>query len=270
MEKPENKGRIVYFSHGGGPLPILGDPGHAAMVAFMERLPELLIKPEAVLVISAHWEETVPTVIRNENPELFYDYYGFPEEAYSLRYPTPGNERIAELVEESLSKKGIACKINPSRGLDHGVFIPMKLMYPESGIPVTQLSLAKGLNPAIHVALGEALADLPKKNILIVGSGFSFHNMSRFAWTAEDRELEDPKNEAFQTWLGGVCAGEGSPSDRKNALIEWEKAPSARYCHPREEHLVPLHVCLGAAEGKKGSIVFDDRIMGKRALAVLW
>ena len=269
MNETDRKGRLVYFSHGGGPLPILGDPGHASMVAFMERLPGFLIRPDAVLVISAHWEESVPTIIRSDAPELFYDYYGFPDEAYTLRYQAPGNSRIAGIVESSLSKSGIDCRQDEGRGLDHGVFIPMKLMYPDAYIPVTQLSLVKGLDPAAHLALGEALAGLLNENILILGSGFSFHNMRRFAWNA-GQEKADPENDAFQEWLIGACTGDGTPEERMNTLLEWETAPSARYCHPREEHLLPLHVCLGAAGGSKGRVVFDDFILGKRAVAFLW
>ena len=263
----ENKAQIVYFSHGGGPLPILGDPGHKAMVDFMSQLPSRLRKPEAVLVISAHWEESEATLLGAQTPPMFYDYYGFPDEAYEITYPAPGNPELANRIAGILNKKDIPTRIDPERGFDHGLFIPLKMMYPEADIPSLQLSLLHGLNPAAHIALGKALHGLMQENILVIGSGFSFHNLRAFSWQGEGEA--DPANEAFQNWLIEVCAGPIPQSEREKRLVEWAKAPSARYCHPREEHLLPLHVCVGMAE-KPGTLVFDDKILGKRSLAFLW
>ena len=171
------KAQIVYFSHGGGPLPILGDPGHQAMVDFMVRLPEQLRKPEAVLVISAHWEESVP------------DPAGAPRllpcsttTTASPKRPTHSPIRLRATPASRTGspacwkQRGIPTRIDDRRGFDHGLFIPLKLMYPEADIPCTQLSLIRGLDPAAHVALGAALRELKRENILVVGSGFSFHN----------------------------------------------------------------------------------------------
>jgi 4,5-DOPA dioxygenase extradiol len=177
------KTQIVYLSHGGGPLPILGDPGHRAMVDFMIRLPEQLRKPESVLVISAHWEENAATLLGAEAPSLFYDYYGFPKEAYALTYPAPGNPGLAHRIAGLLQQNEIPTRIDARRGFDHGLFIPLKLMYPEAEIPCLQLSLIRGLNPALHAALGAALRDLKRENILVIGSGFSFHNLGAFSWS---------------------------------------------------------------------------------------
>ncbi len=257
--------QIVYFSHGGGPLPILGDPGHKAMVDFMRELPSQLRRPDAILVISAHWEESLPTLLGAGNPDLFYDYYGFPAESYEITYPAPGSPELAARVVDLLSKAHIASRIDAERGYDHGLFIPLKLMYPEAGIPSLQISLVQGLDPAVHVALGAALRGLMNENILVIGSGFSFHNMRAFSW--EGAEKADSQNDAFQEWLIDVCTGPRARCEQR--LIEWEKAPSARYCHPREEHLLPLHVCVGMAETLP-RVVFDDTILGKRALAFLW
>jgi 4,5-DOPA dioxygenase extradiol len=262
-----HKAQIVYFSHGGGPLPILGDASHKAMVAFMEELPFRLRKPEAILVISAHWEESVATLLGTQAPPLFYDYYGFPKESYEVTYPAPGNPELATMISELLKKDNIPVRVDYERGFDHGLFIPLKLMYPEADIPSLQLSLVGGLDPAAHLALGKALRELMCEDILVVGSGFSFHNLIAFAW--EGTDTPDPANDAFQDWLLDVCAGPISESEREQRLIEWEKAPSARYCHPREEHLLPLHVCVGMA-GDQAQVVFDDYILGKRALAFLW
>lgn len=267
QSKTQKNTQIIYFSHGGGPLPILGDAGHKTMVDFMVQLPSRLKKPDAVIVISAHWEENAATLLAARTPSLFYDYYGFPPEAYSVEYPVPGSPKLAEKVVEVLSKHDIPARLEHKRGFDHGLFIPLKLMYPKADIPSIQLSLLRGLNPAAHIALGKALKDLMPENILVIGSGFSFHNMQAFSWEGET--ISDPANDAFQNWLIEVCCGALTQSERERQLAEWQNAPNARYCHPRSEHLLPIHVCLGMA-GKKAELIFDDFILGKRAVAFLW
>jgi len=267
QHNPQHKAQIVYFSHGGGPLPILGDPSHRKMVDFMMQLPSRLRKPDAILVISAHWEESVATLLGAQNPPLFYDYYGFPDEAYEITYTAPGDPMLANRIAGLLNTNNIPARVDPERGFDHGLFIPLKLMYPQANIPSTQLSLLRGLKPAEHIALGKALRELMHENILVIGSGFSFHNMSAFSW--QENNKPDPANDSFQNWLIDVCNGPIAQPEREQRLIEWEQAPSARYCHPREEHLMPLHVCVGMAN-KRAIVVFDDYILGKRALAFLW
>lgn len=261
------KAQIVYFSHGGGPLPILGDPGHKAMVEFMVELPNRLRKPDAILVVSAHWEEREATLLGAENPPMFYDYYGFPDEAYQITYPAPGDPQLAARVARMIDQANIPSRIAMERGFDHGLFIPLKLMYPDASIPAIQLSLLRGLDPSAHLALGKALKPLTQENILVVGSGFSFHNLRAFSWGGSDQP--DPANEAFQDWLVETCVQLPVKSETEHRLLEWEKAPSARYCHPREEHLLPLHVCVGMADGQ-AELVFDDKILGKRGVAFLW
>ncbi len=259
--------RMLYLSHGGGPLPILGDPSHESMVSFMREIGARFQRPDAIVVISAHWEEQTATLLGAPQPPLFYEYYGFPDEAYQITYPAPGNPRLANTVIQQLSAAGIPAKLDNERGFDHGLFIPLKLMYPQADIPATQLSLLRGLDPAAHIAMGKALQALEGENLLVIGSGFSFHNMRAFAWQGVSQP--DPENNAFQDWLIEVCAGELSQADRENKLIDWASAPSARYCHPREEHLLPLHICAGMA-GTPAEVVFDDEILGKRAVAFLW
>jgi 4,5-DOPA dioxygenase extradiol len=237
------------------------------MVDFMTRLPSRLKKADAILVLSAHWEESAATLLGGQNPAMFYDYYGFPPEAYDITYPAPGNPPLADRIAGLLDKNNIPAHIDPQRGFDHGLFIPLRLMYPQAVIPSLQLSLLRGLDPGAHIALGRALRGLRNENILVIGSGFSFHNMGAFSWEGPDGP--DPANDAFQNWLIETCAGRLSQSERERRLIEWEKAPSARYCHPRGEHLLPLHVCLGMAE-KPADLVFDDQILGKRSVAFLW
>ncbi len=263
----DSKSPIVYLSHGGGPLPILGDVGHTAMVAFMKELPSKLRTPDAILVISAHWEEPSATVLGSTRPPMLYDYYGFPEESYTITYPAPGSPELAKKIVDMLGANGVASRVDTERGFDHGHFIPLMLMYPEADIPTLQLSLVAGLDPRAHIALGRALAGLRDQNVLVIGSGFSFHNMRGFAWGGT--RIADARNDAFQEWLIDACTGAHSTEARESRLVDWDKAPSARYCHPREEHLLPLHVCAGLA-GTPAKVVFDDSIAGKRAVAFLW
>lgn len=259
--------QIVYFSHGGGPLPILGDASHKAMVEFMKQLPSRLRKPDAIVVISAHWEEGTATLLGADNPPMFYDYYGFPDKAYEITYPAPGHPGLASRIAGLLNENNVSARIDDKRGFDHGLFIPLKMMYPLADIPALQLSLIRGLDPAAHIALGKALHVLMSENILVIGSGFSFHNMGAFSW--DGINTPDADNEAFQDWLIEVCSGPISQPEREQRMIDWHNAPAARYCHPREEHLLPLHVCLGMAD-YPAETIFDDYILGKRAVAFLW
>jgi len=263
------KGKVVYFSHGGGPLPILGDESHRAMIEFMEHLPSSIGQPEAIVVISAHWEESIATVLGASTPAMLYDYYGFPEEAYQIKYPAPGHPALASRIVRLLQENGIEAGIDKTRGFDHGLYIPLKMMYPQAEIPSIQLSLIKGLDPARHLVIGNALKGLMKENILVIGSGFSFHNMQAFSW--DGKNTRDTANDAFQDWLDETCTAQLPYSERQQRLLHWLEAPSARYCHPREEHLLPLHVCAGiAAENIRATKIFDDYILGKRAVAFQW
>jgi aromatic ring-opening dioxygenase catalytic subunit (LigB family) len=237
------------------------------MVDFMTALPARLRRPAAILVISAHWEESTATLTGSPHPPMLYDYYGFPDKAYQITYPAPGSPELANRIAGLLKENNIPARLDSQRGFDHGLFIPLKMMYPEADIPCLQLSLIQGLNPGAHIALGQALRALNPENILVIGSGFSFHNMRAFSWQSTD--APDPANDAFQNWLIETCTGPLPQPEREQRLIEWDKAPSARYCHPREEHLLPLHVCCGMADGP-AQLIFDDRILGKRSVAFLW
>ena len=258
---------IVYFSHGGGPLPILGDPGHQTMIEFMTHLPDQQPEPEAILVISAHWEQPQATILGAAKPPMFYDYYGFPTAAYEINYPAPGHPELANQIVSLLQQAGMDARVEPERGFDHGLFIPLALMYPQAEIPVIQLSLIDGFSPALHLELGKNLRQIVTENLLVIGSGFSFHNMSAFFH--HDPGMIAPRNEAFQDWLVETITADMLSSERESRLTNWESAPHARYCHPREEHLLPLHVCAGMA-GRPGWVLFDDRIMGVRCVAFGW
>ena len=263
----EKQPTIIYFSHGGGPLPILGDPSHQAMSEFMRRLPDQLPEPEAILVISAHWEQPQATLLGAAKPHMFYDYYGFPRAAYEITYPAPGHPELANQIFSLLQQAGMDARVDPERGFDHGLFIPLSLMYPKATIPAIQLSLLDGLSPALHFELGKILRQIAVDNLLMIGSGFSFHNMSAFFH--HDPSMITPRNEAFQDWLVETITTDMRPSERARRLINWETGPHARYCHPREEHLLPLHVCAGLA-GRPGQVLFDDWVMGVRCVAFGW
>ncbi|GAB6042073.1 DODA-type extradiol aromatic ring-opening family dioxygenase [Endothiovibrio diazotrophicus] len=243
---PGSRPKALFLSHGGGPLPLLGDPGHREMVSRLQEIAAGIPRPDALVVVSAHWEEALPTITAGRQPSLIYDYYGFPEASYHIQYPCPGEPSLAEEVHALLGDAGIDAGLDASRGFDHGLFVPLKLMYPEADIPCVQLSLVKDLDPGGHIRIGQALGALRRDNVLVVGSGFSFHNLQAFFSpdTAESRA----RNHAFEAWLAETCCDAlGSEEERVRRLIGWSDAPGARYCHPREEHLLPLHVCYGVA-----------------------
>ncbi len=259
---------IVFIPHGGGPLPLLGDEGHARLVEFLQRSALSLAAPEAILVVSAHWEERRPTVTGSAHPPLIYDYYGFPPESYAITYPAQGSPRLAARIAEALGEAGLTPVVDGARGFDHGVFVPLKLMYPAGGIPVVQLSLLRGLDPAAHLTMGRALARLHAENLLVVGSGFSYHNLRSFFMPPDPGV--DRANDAFQDWLIETCCDASlAREEREERLLRWIDAPSARLVHPREEHLLPLHVCCGMAEGP-AECRFDDVVLGKRAVGFHW
>ncbi|WP_245535431.1 DODA-type extradiol aromatic ring-opening family dioxygenase [Sphaerochaeta pleomorpha] len=220
MKLDTRKGQVVYFSHGGGPLPLLGDKSHQAMVAFLKDLPAHLHRPEAIVVVSAHWEEAEATVISSKKAPLLYDYYGFPKEAYNITYPALGNPVLAEKLVVLLEQAGIHAQLDQKRGYDHGVFVPLKLMYPQADIPVIQLSLLHSLDSKQHLVLGKALSPLLEENILWIGSGFSFHNMHAFSW--EGGQKNDSQNDAFQNYLIDACSEKHTQFEREELLLNWE------------------------------------------------
>ena len=259
---------VLFIPHGGGPLPLLGDDGHYEMVSFLENITPTLATPTAIIVISAHWEEQKVTITSGKTPALIYDYSGFPDESYKIKYPAPGNPDLAEEIYTILQENEIEATLDEQRGFDHGLFVPLKIMFPDADIPCVQISLLSSLNPESHIRIGQALSGLRKENLLILGSGFSFHNLSAFFRQAKG--VTDERNEAFQNWLVDICTDGDIPDDeREKELTAWDNAPFARYCHPREEHLLPLHVCYGVTSST-AELVFDGKVIGKRVSAFLW
>lgn len=258
--------RILFVPHGGGPMPLLHDPEHAALTAFLQAVPDRLGTPEAILVISAHWEMPAPHVTAGTAPELIYDYGGFPPEAYEISYPAPGEPGLARDIAALLDKAGVPCVLDERRGYDHGMFVPLKLMYPDASIPVIQLSLLSSLDAAKHIALGQLLVPLRKRNILVLGSGMSFHNLRAFFVPGL---VSEEDNTAFESWLQDTCGGDMEEGERIRRLSDWHQSPGGMKCHPRPEHLLPLHVCYGLA-GTKAEVVFDGTVMGKHVTGLLW
>lgn len=259
---------VLYISHGGGPLPLLGDPAHRELVVQLKAIANELAKPSAILVISAHWEAPVATVTASAQPDLLYDYSGFPAESYQIKYPAPGSPALAEQLQVALQQTGMACELDTQRGLDHGVFVPLKIMYPQADIPVVQLSLVNSLDARTHIQLGQALQQLDLENVLVMGSGFSFHNMRAFFTPSSDDS--NRRNQAFEDWLKYTCVSpELSEAQRLERLANWEAAPDARFCHPREEHLLPLHVCYGLAR-RRCEHYQSATVLGKTAGMFYW
>ncbi|MEJ8851431.1 class III extradiol ring-cleavage dioxygenase [Variovorax rhizosphaerae] len=262
MTTPTTNSRLpTYFiSHGGGPWPWMKKEmgqAYARLEASLADMPRQIgRKPRAILMVSAHWEEPAFTVQASPKPPMIYDYGGFPAHTYQVRYDAPGAPDLALRVKALIEGAGLPAAIDAERGFDHGAFSPMAAIYPDADVPMVQLSLRRGLDPAEHVALGRALAPLRDEDVLIIGSGLSYHNLRNFGPQAHG------VSKAFDDWLEEAVV-EGEPADRARQLAHWATAPSARAAHPREEHLIPLMVAVGAAESEEGVRVYhEDAFMG--------
>lgn len=275
----------AYISHGGGPLPLLemqskGDGEsptyHAEMINVLKGLSIELRKPDVIILVSAHWEEKEVCVTTHPQPSLIYDYYGFPPAAYSLKYPAKGEEAFATSIVTSLKEQGIVARGDNKRGFDHGMFIPLSIMYPIADVPCIQISITSDLNANKHIELGKALrkavettvtTNAAQKHILILGSGSSFHNMRGFFDNASDAM---GKATRFNNWLQKTMQSNVySENERGALLIDWFNAPNARYAHPREEHLIPLHVCYGA-NSRAADKAISLKLLSKPASMFVW
>ncbi len=252
---------VLFIPHGGGPCFFMDwpDAPHMwdRMAGFLRGLGRSIgPRPEAIIVISGHWEAAQFTATANPQPPLIFDYYGFPEHTYRLAYPAAGAPDLARRIQGLLDEAGIPAGLDPQRGLDHGVFIPFLLIYPEADIPIVQLSMQTGLDPAAHLRAGRALSTLRDEGVLIVGSGMSFHNMRGFrqpGFLAPSRR--------FDAWLESAVS-QADARTRNTMLEHWEQAPDARACHPHPDHLLPLMVAAGAAGTDSGRKIFEDEVMG--------
>lgn len=198
----------------------------------------------------------MPAVNAGGHPPLLFDYGGFPDYTYRLTWPAPGDPALAVRVRELLEAAGIRSGSEPARGWDHDVFVPLKVIYPAAHVPLVQLSLQRGLDLAVHLAIGRALKPLRGEGVLILGSGQSYHNMHGFF----GRSTADPQAEAFDAWPRDTMVDANA---RDAALTRWENAPGARDAQPHEDHLLPLMVATGAASGEPGTVHFYGHALGK-------
>ncbi len=252
----------LFIPHGGGPCFFMDPPADDphlwdGLAAYLRGIDGSLgVRPKAVLVISGHWENPLPTLNVAVKPGLLFDYYGFPEHTYRLKYPAAGAPELAERVRRLLEAAGFQSDVESKRGLDHGVFVPFLLIYPKADVPILQLSLQASLDPALHLAMGRALAPLRDQGVLIVGSGMSYHNLAdMFSGRGAQTSA------AFDAWLGSAVQ---DPATREQQLEKWREAPGGAASHPREEHLLPLMVAAGAAAGERGVRSFGESIRGNR------
>jgi aromatic ring-opening dioxygenase catalytic subunit (LigB family) len=249
----------LFISHGGGPWPFMdfgAENPYAGLAAYLQQWPrDLPSTPKALLVVSGHWEEPVFTVNIGARPPMLYDYYGFPEHTYRVRYDAPGSPEVAGRVGELLGQAGIASATDDQRGFDHGVFSPFVVSHPKADVPIVQLSMKIGYDPAEHLAAGRALMPLRDEGVMIVGSGLSFHNLRAFG----PQSL--PGAKAFDDWLTEAVT-QPDAAERNRRLMQWAQAPGFRVSHPREDHLVPLLVVAGAAGDDRGVKSYSDEMRG--------
>ncbi|MEO1064117.1 MAG: class III extradiol ring-cleavage dioxygenase [Actinomycetota bacterium] len=259
MSTPHDRLPTYAISHGGGPWPWAKDALPAdwsTLEAALAGIPdELGTEPAAVLMVTAHWEAAAFTVQTHPRPPMLYDYGGFPPHTYEIQYPAPGSPEVAERAAGLLEAAGLPAARDDRRGFDHGTFVPAFVMYPDAEIPIVQLSIHAGFDPALHLAAGRALAPLRDEGVLIVGSGLpSYHDLSSFGRTSADPSRE------FDEWLTDTVVGHVG-AERTQRLVDWDRAPSARRAHPREDHFVPLFVAVGAAEHEPGVRNYHETTM---------
>jgi len=245
-----------YIPHGGGPCFFMDDPTGTwtGMGDFLRGLPALLPEPpRAILTVSGHWETAGFAFTATPRPSLIFDYHGFPAHTYRLSWPVPGDPALAERAAGLLRTAGLQAVTDPDRGIDHGVFVPLMVAFPDADVPVVEMSLDSGLDPVLAYRAGRALRPLRDEGVLILGAGMSFHNLRAYRQPqATDASL------VFDHWLAGAV--EGDVEGRERRLADWSEAPAARFAHPREEHLLPLMVAAGASD-RPGRRVYGERVM---------
>lgn len=227
----------LFLSHGSPTLALTDTPARA----FLTQISSAFARPTAILVVSAHWETAQPMVNAVDSNETIHDFYGFPRPLYDLRYPAPGNPALAARIADRLKAAGFASGIDRQRGLDHGAWVPLLLMYPQADIPVLQLSVQPHLGPEHHLRVGRALAPLRQEDVLIIGSGSFTHDLSELRGHGANDPAPDWVN-GFADWFHDALT-----AHRVDDLINYRHlAPFAAKNHPTEEHLLPLYVALGA------------------------
>lgn len=248
-----------YLTHGGGPWPYMTGPmrqAFATLESSLKELPrQLSVTPKAILVVSGHWEEEDFAVMSNPSPPMVYDFGGFPREMYEIRYSAPGSPELANGVRSLIERAGLRTHLDADRGFDHGTYSLLAVTHPEADIPVIQVSIRSDYDPEAHLKLGRALAPLREESVLIMGSGSSFHDLRAFFGSKGGNAKQDSAR--FDSWLKETLV-DATPEQRSKRLLDWERAPSARAAQPHEDHLLPLHVAVGAAESEPGQVIYKQ------------
>jgi aromatic ring-opening dioxygenase catalytic subunit (LigB family) len=251
-----------FLSHGGGPWPWMkeeaGGAAYDKLEASLHQVRhELGELPRAVLMVSAHWEADRFLLSSAAHPTMEYDYHGFPEHTYHIRYDAPGAPELAETVSTMLERGGIASGLDAKRGFDHGTFSLMQAIYPQANVPIVQLSMNANYDAAQHIKVGELIATLRDQGVLIIGSGFSYHDLRGLM-----RGTGQAVSATFDRWLNETLVN-APPDERRQRLTHWLEAPAARGAHPREDHLIPLMVAVGAAGEDAGVRIYHQNdLMG--------
>jgi 4,5-DOPA dioxygenase extradiol len=251
----------LFISHGSPMLALDDSPARQFLLGLGKSLP----RPKAIIVVSAHWESMgAPAVSLASQPETIHDFGGFPPALFAIEYPAPGTPEIAARAAELLEQAGYAVKRSPDRGLDHGAWVPLSLMYPEADIPVAQVSVMRNATPADHEKLGKALSKLRDEGVLVIGSGSLTHNLYEFRGQPMDAPVPSWVSD-FGNWMMNMLR-----DNQSDALLDYRRqAPSAERNHPTEEHLLPLFVAMGAAgEGAKAERIHASYEYGILAMDV--
>jgi len=249
----------LFVSHGAPSLPLTPSPARD----FLSALGRQLERPRAILVVSAHFRAQVPVLGAHPEPETVHDFYGFPEPLYELRYPAPGHPRLAAEVARLLGREGFAAECNTQRGLDHGAWVPLMLMFPQADVPVVQLALVQGQGAEYHLRLGTALRELVEDGVMVLGSGAMTHNLRELDWAGNGPKGYVPP------WVSGLTDWFAAriEAGQVEDLVDYRaRAPHAARNHPTEEHLMPLFVALGASAAGRGQRLHASVQMGALAM----
>lgn len=222
---------------------------------FREISLKLTEKPKAILVVSGHWICPVFTVSTATHPPMEYDYSGFPEHTYHIKYPAAGLLALSDRVMELLRGAGLQVDADATRGFDHGTFVPLSIMFPKADVPIVMLSIKSDFDPDEHLRVGHSLTSLRHEGVLIIGSGLTYHNMMGFG-----RRESTAVATVFENYLNSAIT-QPDTNKRTDMLLNWKNAPGARQAHPQEDHLIPLMVVAGAAGKDVGRRLFIDHIM---------
>lgn len=229
----------LFISHGSPMLAIQESPAHRFLLGLGKALP----KPKAIVIASAHWESIgEPVISTAEKPETIHDFGGFPKALFEIQYPARGAPEVAMQAKALLEQEDFKVKTSTNRGLDHGAWVPLRLMYPQADIPVTQVSILQGATPAEHVRFGHALSNLCDEGVLVIGSGSLTHNLYEFRGHDINASVPSWVSD-FDQWMQERL----EQSDKESLLNYRERAPFAARNHPSEEHIAPLFVAMGAA-----------------------